>query len=177
MDCATNTRTRTPALRTLGLSVFVAASMLLPAPQIEAARTCTITVFPLGFGNYPPATPTPVDSTALIQVSCNGNPDPGQPGFYTVRIDGGTSGDPANRYMPSGPNQLDYNLYQDAAYTTIWGDGTSGTSPVVQALPAGMGMGMGAPFNMDHTVYGRSFSSQDPPPGAYADVPIVTIEF
>ncbi len=66
------------------------------------------------------------------------------------------------------------NSYQHAAYTTIWGDGTSSTSPVVQALPPGMS---GMAFNMDHTVYGRSFASQDPPPGAYADVPIVTIEF
>ena len=81
--------------------------------------------------------------------------------------------------MPSGPNQLNYNLYQFAAHTTIWGDGASGTSPVVQALPPGMGGmgGMGMGFNMNHTVYGRSFASQDPPPGAYADIPIVTIEF
>ena len=81
--------------------------------------------------------------------------------------------------MPSGPNPLNYNLYQDAAHTTIWSDGTFGTSPVVQALPPGMGGmgGMGMGFNMNHTVYGRSFTSQDPPPGAYADIPIVTIEF
>ena len=129
---------------------------------------------PLPFGIYPPATATPVDSTALIQVACVGAPDAGQPGFYTLRIDGGTSGDPANRYMPSGPNQLNYNVYQDAAYTTIWGDGTSGTSPVVQTIPGGMS---GMAFNMDHTVYGRSFASQDPPPGLYSDTPIVTIEF
>ena len=156
------------------LSAIVAVSSLLMVTQVDAARTCTITVFPLPFGIYPPATPAPVDSTALIQVACSGKPDAGQPGFYTLRIDGGTSGDPASRYMPSGPNQLNYNLYQDAAYTTIWGDGTSSTSPVVQTLPPGMS---GMAFNMDHTVYGRSFASQDPPPGAYADVPIVTIEF
>ena len=41
----------------------------------------------------------------------------------------------------------------------------------------GMGMGIGAPITIDHTVYGRSFAGQDPVPGAYADTPIVTVEF
>jgi len=73
------------------------AGLILVTAHLEAARTCTITVSPLAFGNYPPATPAPVDSTALIQVGCSGDPDPGQPGFYTLRIDGGTSGDPGCR--------------------------------------------------------------------------------
>lgn len=33
------------------------------------------------------------------------------------------------------------------------------------------------PFNADHTVYGRAPAGQDPAPGAYIDVPIVTINF
>ncbi len=177
MGGASYSRTKASRLGARSLSAVVAVSLLMVVTQLDAARTCTITVFPLPFGIYPPATPTPVDSTALIQDACVGDPDPPQPNFYTLRIDGGTSGDPANRYMPSGPNQLNYNLYQDAAYTTIWGDGTSGTSPVVQPFGMGGMGGMGMGFNMDHTVYGRSFASQDPPPGAYADTPIVTIEF
>lgn len=176
-------------------------------PVLEAARACTVTVFPLAFGVYAPATPTPVDSTGLIQISCVGDPDPGQPGFYTISISGGTSGNPANRYMPSGPSgQLSYNLYQDATLTTIWGDGTAGTAPIAQAFPGAMGMGMGfgmgmgmgmgmgigigigmgmgmgmgmgtPPFNANHTVYGRAPAGQDPAPGTYSDTPIVTIEF
>jgi spore coat protein U-like protein len=148
--------------------------------ETQAARTCTVTVFPLAFGVYTPITPTPVDSTALIQVACVGDPDPGDPGFYTIGISGGASGDPASRYMPSGPSRLSYNLFQDASFTTIWGDGSSGTNRIAQPFPivGGMGMGMGTPpFNMDHTVYGRSFAGQDPAPGNYADAPIVTIEF
>ncbi len=41
----------------------------------------------------------------------------------------------------------------------------------------GMGMGMGNLFNANYTVYGRSFASQNPAPGTYADAPIVTIQF
>jgi len=159
-------------------------SALLAATTADAARSCTVTVFPLAFGVYTPITPTPVDSTALIQVNCVGDPDPGDPGFYTIAIGGGSSGDPASRYMPSGPSRLNYNLFQDATFTTVWGDGNSGTNRIAQPFPViggmgmGMGMGMGTPpFNMDHTVYGRSFAGQDPAPGNYADAPIVTIEF
>jgi spore coat protein U-like protein len=152
-------------------------------------------VFPLSFGSYSAATPTPADSTALIQVACVGDPDPGQDG-YTISIDGGNSGSPGSRYMLSGGNQLSYNLYLDAAFSTVWGDGVSGGSTVSQPLPGamgmgmgmgmgnafgvgmGMGMGMGTPsFNADHTVYGRTPVGQDAVPGSYGDAPIVTIEF
>ena len=181
------TSLRSGGVRRQVLAALAACLFVQPMP-LDAARTCSITVSGLAFGNYPPATPTPVDSTALIQVQCVGNPDPGQLG-YVIRIDGGSSGDPASRFMPSGPSQLDYNLYQDPARTTVWGDGTSGTLPVVQLLPGGMGMGMGMGMGggmgmgmgmgitVNHTVYGRSFASQDPAPGAYSDTPIVTIEF
>ena len=176
-------------------SAIVVVSLFLVTFQSQAARICTITVTPLAFGTYMPGTPAPVDSTALIQVSCIGDPDPGQPGFYTLGIGGGTSGNPASRYMPSaGPTQLSYNLFQDAGFTTVWGDGTSGTSPIAQAFPGAMGMGMGMgmglglgngmgmgmgtpPFNANHTVYGRAPAGQDPAPGTYSDTPIVTIEF
>ncbi len=179
------------------IQVLASLSFLVPATRIEAARTCTITVSGLAFGSYVPARPTPLDSAATIQVTCVGDPDPGQNG-YTISIDGGNSGSAAARHMLSGGNQLNYNLYQDAAFTTVWGDGTSGGSTVTQNLPGAMGMGMGMGMglglalgmgtgmgmglattitNSNHTVYGRAPALQDPVPGSYADAPIVTIEF
>lgn len=179
-------RRESPVRRILAFSTAVIAAVLVTPTELEAARTCTITVTAVAFGNYPPTTTTPVDSTGLIQVACVGTPDTGQPDFYTIRISGGTSGNPADRQMRSGVNPLSYNLFQDATLTTVWGDGTGGTTPLVQsvsgmgmgmAIGFGMGMGMASDFTVDHPVYGRSFAGQDPAPGSYADTPIVTIDF
>ena len=130
-----------PSRTHVAIQALVSLSLLMPATRIEAARTCTITVSGLAFGSYIPARPTPLDSAASIQVTCVGDPDPGQNG-YTISIDGGSSGTAASRYMVSGVNTLSYNLFQDAAFTTVWGDGISGGSPLTQNLPGAMGIFM-----------------------------------
>ena len=161
------------ATRTL-FGLALACLALAPFP-LHAQRTCSIFVSGMAFGTYTPGTPAPLDSRSWILVRCIGNRAPSQPSFYTIRINGGASSDPANRYMQSVGGQLNYNLYQNAARTTIWGDGTSGTTPVFGGM--GMGLGFGNRRWYFHRVYGRSFGGQDPPPGAYSDGPIVTIEF
>jgi spore coat protein U-like protein len=144
-------------------SLFIAESAL-------AARRCTLTVNPTNFGNYIPGTPVPLDATGRISVRCRGNPSNSQPNYYVLRIDGGTTGNPANREMRQGVNLLAYNLFKDAARTSIWGDGTNGTTPVAQAITQ-------RNFTINHTVYGRAYANQDPRIGAFQDVVTVTIEF
>ncbi|HEY5701353.1 MAG TPA: spore coat U domain-containing protein [Gammaproteobacteria bacterium] len=165
-----------------GWLVIFGVSASLSGADLHAARTCSVVVSPMVFAGYRPATPIPVDSTGLISVTCRGNPDTGGAEFYTLGIGGGSSGNPAARYLASGTDRLEYNLYQDAAFTLVWGDGSGGSSIVVQSLPAvraanGRVTQRGRPIRMDHTVYGRTFSNQDPRPGVYADAPLVTIEF
>jgi spore coat protein U-like protein len=65
---------------------------------------------------------------------------------------------------------LEYNLYRDAAFSAIWGDGTSGTTTYTIRNP---------PNNQDVvlTVYGRVPALQDVATGSYADAVIVTINF
>ena len=51
---------------------------------------------------------------------------------YSVSFSGGNSGSPAARWMNDALNEhLSYNLYQDAAHTIVWGDGSAGTQPYV----------------------------------------------
>ena len=158
-------------LKSALLAVFAVSGLSVVAPA-EAARFCFVRLQPLGFGVYAPGTPSPVDSTGLLQIFCIGRPSRGQPSSYVMSISGGTSGDPSARYMSSSSSSLNYNLYQDAARTTIWGDGTFGTLPMTQGFS-----GRGFIFRRIHPIYGRSPAGQDPAPGSYVDTPLVTIEF
>ena len=70
----------------------------------------------------------------------------------------------------SSPNQLQYNLYKDAAYAQIWGNGTGGTVTLVNT---NSGSGVGP----THTIYGRIPAGQDLPVGVYTDTIVITITF
>lgn len=74
----------------------------------------------------------------------------------------------AARLMTDSSNTLSYNLYTDVTYTTVWGDGTGGSSPVA-------GTGSGSLQSL--TVYGRVPSGQGEPTGSYSDTVTATITY
>lgn len=166
-DLAKHRRCAT-ALRMTAVIILLVCSLVTDA---TAARRCRIQVLPLAFGTYVPATAVPLDSTGSISVRCNGNPRAGQPSAYILRIDGGLAGNPGSRSLFSGTDLLLYNLYKNSSRTDIWGDGTGGTTPLIQTLPASNRV------RISHSVYGRIDAGYDPRPGLYNDMPIVTIEF
>ncbi len=65
---------------------------------------------------------------------------------------------------------LNYNLYLDAARTTIWGDGTGGTQVYSNANPPNN-------TNVTVTIYGRIPASQDVSAGSYTNTVTATINF
>ena len=76
--------------------------------------------------------------------------------------------------MLSGANPLNYNLYFDAAYTQVRGDGTGGSQTG------------GANFTLSNsnktdsttsTIYGRAPALQDVAAGTYSDTITVTITY
>lgn len=71
--------------------------------------------------------------------------------------------------MLSGGSTLDYNLYIDAARSSIWGDGSSGTSHYSATLAL--------PILNTLTVYGRVPAAQDISAGSSSDTVVVTINF
>lgn len=70
--------------------------------------------------------------------------------------------------MLKGSEPLNYNLYLDSARTTIWGNGTSGTSFITTSP---------AVANNDLTVYGRTLLGQNVSAGIYSDSVTVTVEW
>ncbi|MEN8719467.1 MAG: spore coat U domain-containing protein [Oceanococcaceae bacterium] len=133
---------------------FDSGDMLVTATVDE---TCVITVPPLAFGNY---SGSQLDGTADVLVQCTSGT------AWAVAIDGGvTNGDIADRQMASGGDRLSYDLFNDAGRTTLFGDGTTGSTAT----------GTGNGNEQTVTVYGRIDADQFPPAGSYQDTVTVTV--
>lgn len=85
---------------------------------------------------------------------------------YSVALNSGLNSTGTQRRMASGGNYVLYNLYQDAARSTPWGNGTNGGTSLA-------GVGNGA--NQDMVVYGRVPNQTTPATGTYSDTVQVTI--
>jgi spore coat protein U-like protein len=67
-----------------------------------------------------------------------------------------------------GSEQVRYQLYQNAAYTTPWGDGTGGTATVT---------GTGTGTSQAISVYARVLPQATPSAGNYTDTIVATITY
>ncbi len=143
-------------MRTLLRAVVV---VLCVGGPVAAAVSCkNITVTPLAFGNYDVYGATPLDTAGTISYSC---PPPLTP---TVTIDNGLSFANGNRRMSlGGADFLEYQVYVDAARTTVWS--------------ATVGVSVAASNATSVPIYGRIFAQQDVRVGAYTDTLVVTFNF
>lgn len=152
---------------------------LTPAPRAEAlicipllGCDCDVEASPLNFGAYQPLTGEDATSTADIDVACNGIavlPS------VEVRLNAGDWGAFSARAMKGDVTGqlLTYNLYTTPSYTTVWGDGTSGTS--VRTLTGGSILG--GHWSATAVAHGRITGGQNKPPDTYRDTIRVTIIF
>jgi spore coat protein U-like protein len=145
--------------------IVLAALLTCPAVAMSAI-VCQVAVTPFNFGNYVPGDPAPLDVTGRIDVRCSG-----QEGSFLATLSAGGSGSFAQRRMVSGPNLLRYNFYTNAVRTTVWGDGTGGSSPSGGVKPREGREDFILP------VYGRVFPQQSAGEGVYRDDVLVTIVF
>jgi len=147
--------------------MFLAIMLLLNMLWLPkaSALTCSVTSSGLAFGSFNPLTDTSVDSTGTITVSCLALES------YTIALSPGGSGTYSPRRMANGGNYLEYNLYRDAGYSQIWGDGTGGSYTVDDSI-----LIIGS---KDYTVYGRIplFSQRGAMVGSYSDSITVTITY
>ena len=159
-------------MRTLALLAFFSALVFAGfAPSRAQAFQCNVTVTSLPFGTYNIFDPTPLDSTANLNVGCNIPPrHPQAPMPVVITLSAGNSGSFTQRWLQSaGPDNLHYNLYNSSAFSTIWGDG-GGSSSIVTALVTSA-----TPFNA--TIYGRIPPQQNVRAGSYRDTITVNISY
>jgi spore coat protein U-like protein len=147
-------------------AAFAMMAIVLMAPAIAEAQlglNCTISTTPVAFGDYNVLSATPKTTTGSVTYECTLGVN------VVVTLSRGSSAAFDPRTMRNGSEVLNYNLYHEAAFQTIWGDGTGGTQTYA-ALAALL-----EPVTV--TVYGRVPAGQNVASGAYNDSVVATIIF
>jgi len=142
------------------LGVFLAHAVFA-APPITV---CNLSTTGINFGIYDIFAAAPASSTGTITITCDKNAN------VTVSVGPSpTSGgfNPRQMQLIAGTDLLNYNLYTDAGQTAIWGDGTAGTSTVLEKAKKN------TPSNV--IVYGSIQALQDITAGVYSETVTVTI--
>lgn len=105
------------------LKIAVLTLAISACASANADPTCTVSASGVAFGNYNPLANANADGTGSVSVTCTGSATV----TYTIGASTG-SGAYLARKLVSGSQTLNYNVYVDNTRTTIWGDGSSGTS-------------------------------------------------
>lgn len=161
------------ALRCLAVLCGTAGAAM-PVATVEAAGclvcVCSVSTTPLSFGTYNPASSSPATATATVSASCLSVSVP-MNASVDLALSAGTSGNAAARHMANGAARLNYNIYQDAGYATVWGNGANGGSSQAMSIANLLN------WNVSKTAYGRIPAGQYAKTGPYADSVVVTFTF
>jgi len=159
------------ALLLLCAGVAMAGSASKPLNvKAQVNANCNITTADIDFGTYDPVSAN-VSTDALasggVALVCT----KGATGV-TVGLGLGGNASGSNRNMSNGTDALHYELYQDAAHSTVWASSGAGLQTwAAFGTIASQGTGV------SKTVYGRVFAAQDVSVGAYTDSVTATVNF
>ncbi|HEY7189362.1 MAG TPA: spore coat U domain-containing protein [Vicinamibacterales bacterium] len=156
------------ALVFAGFSATASAATATANLGVSATVTnnCTISTAALAFGSYDPVVAnasTNLDGTGTVTVACTKN------ATSTIGLGLGSNASGSTRRMSDGAGGfLTYELYQDAARATVWGNSGAGlvTPPAAPSKAA-----------RNFTVYGRVPSNQDVAAGTFNDTVVATVNF
>ncbi|MFM0057767.1 spore coat U domain-containing protein [Paraburkholderia phytofirmans] len=112
------------------LLLLALCALLGIVPRHASAQTCTASPSALSFGNVSPINLSAVAATGSVTVQCTWPAVTLTPSVQVCLNMGGTT----PRYLNAGSNQLQYDLYQDAAHSLAWGSTTLGTTPISLTL-------------------------------------------
>jgi len=145
-------------LRFLAVLLLAVGSLFHVAPARAAGITCSsASMGPVSFGTINPLSSLDT-TTATLAYSCRntaGNTHSARICF-SIGEPGGAQTNP--RQMSSGSNKLNFQLYQDAGYTTVWGSEFFGS---ITPLTVPITLGPGASFtNKPATLYAQVLNGQ-----------------
>lgn len=130
---------------------------------------CTVTASDISFGSFTPSSGTQ-DAVGEIEIECSGVIDVA-PSVLT-QLDDGQWGSFATRKMRLSAGEfLDYNIYTTTQRTTVWGDGTGGSSTV---MVSGGLVTLGN-WSVTRDMFARASPTSTVKPGAYTDTVVVRI--
>lgn len=138
-------------------------------PGAAQAITCSVVdTTPVSFGAYDVFSTSPVDTAGDVTLHCT---SVGTTDVIVVEMSEGGGASFAPRALAkAGGGELEYNLYQNAGRSIVWGDGSGSTSVLGPYTP---------PDDADDTltIYGRVPANQDVESGTYSDTVTVTINY
>ncbi len=154
-------------LRRAAIAAACGAVWLLTAgrglSEAQLGVNCTVTTGGVAFGAYNVFTPSALESSGTVTYQCTVGV------LIQIQLQTGSAGTFSPRTLRSGAESLAYNLYLDAARTTVWGNGAAGTSTysglVATVLPVPVPIYAGIP------------ARQDVPAGTYSDSVVATVVF
>lgn len=157
---------------------FALAAVLLVFSSHAAAVSCEVAATDVDFGPYDYW----ANSTAQgsFVVTCRSDLiDLGGLVTYELSLTTGQSNTYVNRELSFGGSVLNYNLYTDLTYATVWGDGSESSETVMDSVVVGacvLILGCVPVSDLPITVYGRIPSGQNVPAGGpYTDTGGITV--
>ena len=157
------------------MRVEAIALALLTALSSESSwallESCDVTATSVPFGTYDPTSPSPLDATGTITVSCS-VALVGLLASWTLALSPGNSATYSPRRLSNGAATLQYNIFTTAAHSTVWGNGSGSTSVLSDSRLLLVGNN-----SAQYTVYGRISPRQDVRAGSYSDSIVVTINY
>lgn len=158
-------------IATVCLVFILVLCLFSPHKASALGLDCSVSVSGLVFGVYDPTNTNAATASANIQTTCSVLLV-SVISQIKVTLNTGGSGTYISREMTNGSGLLTYNLYQDAAHTIVWGDGSEGSQDLTNNYLIDL---LGTTIN--HTIYGQMPAGQFVEPGSYSDTIVVTVEF
>jgi len=156
-------------VRKVGWIIGVVALLTAWASEPALAQSCNFSISSLNFGSIDLTANGTFTSTATFSASCTGT------GNTTVRacpnIDvgsgGSTSGNP--RFLLNGATRLNFNLYQDNSYSSVWGSNLWAFAGSYPSPTIDIPLNSGGTGSASQTIYGQIWSGQQTlPAGSYS---------
>src|SRR5688500_15513125 len=148
---------------TAALAATATANLSVTATVIN---NCVISTAPVAFGNYDPVNVNAaahLDASGTVTIACT------KGSTATIGLGLGANASGSTRRLTAGAGHyLTYEMYHEAARTTVWGTtGAALLSPAAAPSKAAR----------NFTVYGRVASNQDATAGSYTDTIVATVNF
>jgi len=138
----------------------LAISVVVP-PKVQLSAT------PVNFGTIANTSNTTTRATATITINMVATQ------AYQITLNAGLYAATTRRMRNAAGAFIPYTLYQNAAYTTAWGDNTFANTFTAGSSLASVGTGSNQVF----TVYGQTQTSANSTPGSFTDTITVTVHY
>jgi spore coat protein U-like protein len=159
------------SLKRLSICLVLLASW---GGELRAAANCTVAATGPAFGIYDTLNASPTLANGTVSATCTWTGGSSTTVSMVSSYSTGSSGNYTNRTMLFGSFSLFYNLYYNAAFTSIRGDGTGGSATGSATLFVSAAQ---PTATTSAVVYGRIPASQNSPPGNYSDTITFTITY